>query len=191
MARSGVPESQLPYVTTVQELMDLLHACRGGDPARLLEHALRTAALLRRSRPFDKELQIAGLVHGLDLLLRPGEGGHPAGLAAEAVPPLLGERVARLVRLRARPGGAAGTGGPAVAATADGDAAAALGQACDAAAAAFLDAGVPEDWRPVLELVAAGSYRPDHQGHQADPGSPGRLDRAGDPDRTAGRRAHG
>lgn len=157
MARSGVPESQLPYVTTVQELMDLLHACRGGDPARLLEHALRTAALLRRSRPFDKELQIAGLVHGLDLLLRPGEGRRPPGLAAVAVRPLLGERVARLVRLHAHPGSADGTAG-----SADGDAAAALGQACDAAAAAFLDAGVPEDWRPVLELVAAGAYRRDH-----------------------------
>jgi hypothetical protein len=39
----------------VDELMDLLYACRH-------QRALLTAALLRRGRPADKELQVAGLV---------------------------------------------------------------------------------------------------------------------------------
>jgi hypothetical protein len=35
----------------------------------------------------------------------------------------------------------------------------ALRQAAQAGRAAGLDAGVVEDWRPVLELVAAGAYQ--------------------------------
>jgi len=66
---------------SVEELMDLLYACRGvprtpGGPAAgpdLHDHALRTAALLRRSRPADKELQVTGLVHTIGRLLRPGD----------------------------------------------------------------------------------------------------------------------
>ncbi|MCT9140786.1 hypothetical protein N4G67_17375, partial [Streptomyces violarus] len=55
---------------SVEELMDLLYTCRGTSdvpdrdraPVDLHDHALRTAALLRRGRPADKELQVAGLV---------------------------------------------------------------------------------------------------------------------------------
>lgn len=178
MARSGVPEFPLPRVTTVRELMDLLLACRDGDPVGLLDHALQTAALLRRSHPFDKELQIASLVHGLDRLLRPGEGGRRSGPAGEAVGALLGDRVARLLRLHARAPAVGGRGGgPACGPDGDSrggrgpgprqgsddgpdtEAALALGRAHAAAAAGALDAGVLEDWRPVLELVAAGAYR--------------------------------
>ncbi|MCX5380207.1 hypothetical protein [Streptomyces sp. NBC_00091] len=120
--------------------MELLHAHHGGPGAPEYGHGLQTAALLRRSHPYDKELQVAGLVHGLGPLL--SAGGHDA---AEAVRPLLGDRVARLVRLHAPAGG--------------GDAdAEALRQAAQAGRAAGLDAGVVEDWRPVLELVAAGAY---------------------------------
>lgn len=144
MARSGVSESEVPYVTSVQELMDLLSACRGG-------RGLGAAALLRRSHPSDKELQVAALVHELGSLLCPGDGMFRARLAGEAVRPLLGRRVARLVRLAAH---AEGDG------HAEGDeTVASLRHARDAAAAAGLDAGVLEDWRPVLELVAAGAYR--------------------------------
>ncbi|MET9610205.1 hypothetical protein ABZZ17_34900 [Streptomyces sp. NPDC006512] len=95
--------------------MELLDAHRGRD------HGLRTAALLRRSYPSDKELQVAGLLHGL-----PGE-----------VRPLLGARVAGIARLPTAPD------------------AETLRQASETAAAAGLDAGVMEDWRPVLELLAA------------------------------------
>ncbi|MEU9305352.1 metal-dependent phosphohydrolase [Streptomyces sp. NPDC048269] len=141
---------EVPYISSVPELIDLLHACREG-------RGMRTAALLRRARPFDKELQIAGLVQDLGELLRTGDGAFPAD-HAEAVRPLLGERVARLVRLHARAANEAGLRALAGAGP-DGEAAAALCQAHDTADAAALDAGVLEDWRPVLELVAAGAYR--------------------------------
>ncbi|MFD6885628.1 hypothetical protein [Streptomyces sp. NPDC059957] len=118
-------------VGSVGELMDLLgggHADEHGDG-----HGLRVAALLRRSHPFDKELQVAGLL--ID---------HPA----EAIRPLLGERVARLVRLH-------GPGAPGPGPDPDAES---LAHAAEAGRSAGLDAGVLEDWRPVLELVAAGAY---------------------------------
>jgi hypothetical protein len=88
---------------SVEELMDLLYACRGtpgcgSAPVDLQDHALRTAALLRRSRPADKELQVAGLVRSIGPLLWPGEPAVCADRAADAVRALLGERVALLVR---------------------------------------------------------------------------------------------
>ncbi|WP_053848330.1 hypothetical protein [Streptomyces sp. NRRL B-24085] len=107
---------------SVDELMDLLHACGS-------EHALRTAALLRRSRPADKELQVAGLVMG-------------TGQAADVVRALLGERVHRLLAHR----------GPAP----DDDL---LRLAAEESRTARFDAGVLEDWRAVLELVAAHNSR--------------------------------
>ncbi|MGV9249894.1 hypothetical protein [Streptomyces sp. NPDC003697] len=142
----------------VEELMDLLYTCRGAAlppdgrdrGADLHDHALRTAALLRRRRPADKELQVAGLVHGIDRLLWPGAGAERgADRAAAAVRALLGDRVARLVR--ACP--ADGSGGPAD------DDVQSLRQASEEARTAGLDAGVLEDWRTVLDLVAAGSAR--------------------------------
>ncbi|MEU6314193.1 hypothetical protein [Streptomyces sp. NPDC047014] len=121
------------------------------------DRGMRTAALLRRSHPADKELQLAGLVHGLGKMLRPGDAAGQGELAAEAVRPLLGERVARLVRLHARPA-ADGAGD---AAGADAEAVSSLRQAREAAAGAVggAEAGVLEDWRPLLELVAARARR--------------------------------
>ncbi|MEV0224113.1 hypothetical protein [Streptomyces sp. NPDC050704] len=142
---------------SVDELMDLLHACRGawdtpaggGRPVDLHDHALQTAALLRRSRPADKELQVAGLVHGIGQLLRAGDhAGHPAR-AADAVRPLLGERVSCLVRLH-REGW---ENGPVMGEVMED--VLVLRQAQEAARTAGLDAGVLEDWRTVLELVSA------------------------------------
>ncbi|WP_055715308.1 hypothetical protein [Streptomyces torulosus] len=153
----------------IDELMDLLYACRGardapgfpggpggpGGPGDQHEHALRTAAVLRRARPADKELQVAGLVHTLGRLLRPGDDTGHADLAADAVRPLLGERVARLVRLHAL--------GPddLVRMHAGGWADAALMEdvltlrdAHEAGRTPGVDAGVLEDWRTVLELVS-------------------------------------
>ncbi|MEV6737749.1 hypothetical protein AB0N14_12720 [Streptomyces sp. NPDC051104] len=152
---------------SVEELMGLLHACRGardtpgggGRPVDVHEHALRTAALLRRSHPADKELQVAGLVHGIGLLLGRGDGAGHAALAADAVRPLLGERVSRLVRLQKHGGPLT----PAEAAAFESDPlagdAVSLRQADEAAEVAGLDAGVLEDWRTVLELVAARHAR--------------------------------
>ncbi|MEV8531339.1 inositol oxygenase family protein [Streptomyces sp. NPDC051211] len=168
--------------------MDLLHACKGawdtpdrsGDPVDLHDHALQTAALLRRSHPYDKELQVAGLVHDLGHLLHPGDDAGHADHAADAVRPLLGDRVARLVRLhvpakrylaavererilspqsaltlRAQGGGMTEAEVRGFAADPEGEAAVILRQADDAGKVVGLAAGELEDWRPVLELVAA------------------------------------
>ena len=142
---------------SVEELMDLLYACRGsrgtacpgGSPVDLYDHALQTAALLRRSRPADKELQVAGLVHVIGQLLRPGDVAGHADHAADTVGPLLGERVSRLVRLH-RDGW---EDDPVM------EDVQILRQADEASWASGLDAGVLEDWRTVLELVAAHNSR--------------------------------
>ncbi|MFJ4629744.1 HD domain-containing protein [Streptomyces sp. NPDC088847] len=177
---------------SVEELMDLLYACRGawdtpdrsGDPVDLHDHALQTAALLRRSRPADKELQVAGLVHDIGHLLQPGDDAGHADHAADAVRALLGERVARLVHLHvpakrylatSSPGRALSAqstltlhaqGGPMSSAEAAAferdplaDDAITLRQADDAAKVVDLDAGVLEDWRTVLDIVAARNSR--------------------------------
>ncbi|MET9452954.1 hypothetical protein [Streptomyces cinerochromogenes] len=122
---------------SVEELMDLLYAGRH-------QHALRTAALLRRGRPADKELQVAGLVRGIGPVLCQGGAAERARTAAEAVRALLGERVSRLVREDTDP--------------ADDDALR-LRQADEESRTAGFDAGVLEDWRTVLELVAARHAR--------------------------------
>ncbi|MFH8798631.1 hypothetical protein ACH4F6_03360 [Streptomyces sp. NPDC017936] len=140
---------------SVEELMDLLYAGRGvwdvpeqcAHGVDLHEHALQTAALLRRSRPADKELQVTGLVHPIGRLLRPADVAGRARCAADAVRPLLGERVARL--LRRHP-----WHGP----TADDDLLG-LRQADADGRVAGVDAGVLEDWRTVLELVSARNAR--------------------------------
>jgi hypothetical protein len=140
---------------SVEELMDLLNACRGargtprfaGGRVDLHQHALQTAALLRRTRPADKELQVAGLVHAIGPLLRPGDAVAQADCAADAVRALLGERVWRLVR-----GHAPGHD------PADDDVLR-LRQADEEGRIAGFDAGVLEDWRTVLELVAARNSR--------------------------------
>ncbi|MCW5250322.1 MULTISPECIES: hypothetical protein [unclassified Streptomyces] len=138
---------------SVEELMDLLYACRGARPGGgagpggagdAHGHALRTAALLRRRRPADKELQVAGLVCPVGRVLWPGD---PGGRTAGAVEPLLGRRVGRLLRRHA---GADGM---------PDDDVDRLGQADEEARTAVFDAGVLEDWRTVLELVAARSAR--------------------------------
>ncbi|OIK01868.1 hypothetical protein [Streptomyces monashensis] len=123
---------------SVEELMDLLYTGRH-------QHALRTAALLRRGRPADKELQVAGLVHGIGPVLSPADEAGRARSAAEAVRPLLGERVFRLVR---------GDAGPVAE-----DDVQRLRQADEEGRVAGFDAGVLEDWRTVLELVAARHSR--------------------------------
>ncbi|MEU2451451.1 hypothetical protein ABZ605_15445 [Streptomyces sp. NPDC012765] len=154
----------MPYVTSVLELMELLH----DSPD---ERRLRTAALLRRSHPSDKELQLAGLLHDIGRLLRLSDGTVTVGVAAEAVRPLLGERVARLVRLSAAPFDAGADAG--AEAEAEAEAVATLRHARDSAGAADLDAGVLEDWRPLLELVAAGACRVGPARNALDPlGSP-------------------
>ncbi|SEP64994.1 Myo-inositol oxygenase [Streptomyces sp. yr375] len=141
---------------SVEELMDLLYACRGvrGAPERggpgvdLHDHALQTAALLRRGRPADKELQLTGLVHAIGHLLCPTDPTGRAERAADAVRPLLGARVARLLALH-----------PWLDAPAADEDLLSLRQADEDGRVVGVDAGVLEDWRTVLELVAARNSR--------------------------------
>ncbi|QNP74163.1 hypothetical protein IAG44_35065 [Streptomyces roseirectus] len=132
---------------SVEELMDLLYACRGvrapGATADLHDLALRTAALLRRGRPADKELQLAGLVHPVGHVLCPADPARRADRTADAVRPLLGPRVAALLRRHPRPAHL----------LADDDLAR-LAHAAEEARGAGFDAGVLEDWRTVLHIVA-------------------------------------
>ncbi|WP_313879549.1 HD domain-containing protein [Streptomyces silvisoli] len=177
----------IPQVSSVEELMTLLRSCRGawdtpdrsGDPVDLHDHGLQTARLLRETHPEDTELQVAGLVHDIGHLLRPGDDAGHARHAADAVRPLLGERVARLVELHVpakrylaatvaertlSPRSALTLrtqGGAMTAAEMEhfrGDplaqSAIALREADDAGKVVGLDPGTMEDWRPVIAAVA-------------------------------------
>jgi predicted HD phosphohydrolase len=64
-----------------------------------LEHALQTAATLRRDQPDDVELAVAGLVHDLGQLLPDARDETHAADGAAAVRAALGERVAGIVAL--------------------------------------------------------------------------------------------
>src|SRR5262245_1726170 len=69
------------------------------DGVDLLTHQLRCAALLAGSHPDDVELQVAGLVHDIGVVLEPSRSGTHAAAGASAVEWLLGPRVAELVAL--------------------------------------------------------------------------------------------
>jgi predicted HD phosphohydrolase len=72
---------------------------RGALAHSHLDHALQTAAVLRRAVPGDEELAVAGLVHDIGHLL-PGVGDAEHAVVGEAaVRQALGERVAALVGL--------------------------------------------------------------------------------------------
>ena len=64
-----------------------------------LEHALQTAAVLRRDEPDDLELAVAGLVHDLGQLVPGARDETHATDGAAAVRAALGERVAGIVAL--------------------------------------------------------------------------------------------
>ncbi len=70
-----------------------------GVPVTQLEHALQTAAALRRDEPDDPELAVAGLVHDLGQLLPGARDETHAAEGAAAVRAALGERVAGIVAL--------------------------------------------------------------------------------------------
>jgi predicted HD phosphohydrolase len=69
-----------------------------GDPVDLLAHGLQCADVLRARYPDDLGLQLAGLVHDIGHAAGGGDPDH-AGVGAEAVRPLFGDRVADLVGL--------------------------------------------------------------------------------------------
>ncbi len=65
----------------------------------LLDHSLQTAHVLRTLHPDDLELQVAGLVHDIGHMLPPRRDEVHAEVAARFVRPVLGDRIAGLVRL--------------------------------------------------------------------------------------------
>jgi predicted HD phosphohydrolase len=71
---------------------------RPGDVVTAMAHGLQCAWLLRQWRPDDVELQLAGLVHDVSSSLEPRPPGCHGERSAELVEPLLGPRVAALVR---------------------------------------------------------------------------------------------
>lgn len=85
---------------TVDELFVCLVAAGrelDGETVDLLAHGLQCAALLADTAPHDLELQVAGLVHDLGTVVAPGQSSRHARIGADAVRPLLGDRVAALV----------------------------------------------------------------------------------------------
>jgi predicted HD phosphohydrolase len=153
---------------------------RSGDPVDILDHGLQVAAVLAERHPDDEELQVAGLVHDIGHHLVSGdEAGHGEHGAA-VVAALLGPRTARLVALHipakrylaatdpqlslspesARTLGCQGgamTPEEAAAFEADPDfsAAVALRRADDVGKVVGLRVPGLEQWRPVVERVAA------------------------------------
>lgn len=77
------------------DLVDLL----AGADDELLQHSLQTADLLAAAHPDDTELQVAGLLHDVGHLLAPGDDAGHGDVAAAHLRPVLGDRVADLVRL--------------------------------------------------------------------------------------------
>jgi predicted HD phosphohydrolase len=90
----------MPTLRTVDDLLALLAESErfdDGEVVDLLAHALQCGARLAEAAPGDVELQVAGLVHDVGHVLVPGSPNAHAGVAARAVRPLLGDRVAWLV----------------------------------------------------------------------------------------------
>ncbi len=63
----------------------------------ILHHGLQCADLLAETDPDDPELQVAGLLHDVGHVLAPGREDVHGAVGADAVRPLLGERVAALI----------------------------------------------------------------------------------------------
>jgi predicted HD phosphohydrolase len=104
----GVSETDRVEATasSLDDVVDVLKAAPGYDLTEgdgihhdLLDHSLQTAAVLRTSYPEDLELQLAGLVHDIGHILWPRLDEVHASVAAAFVRPVMGERIAELVRL--------------------------------------------------------------------------------------------
>jgi predicted HD phosphohydrolase len=94
-SRSGLSADEIVAVLACGETRRL----SPDQPVTQLEHALQTAAILRREHPDDVELAIAGLVHDIGQLLPEARDETHAVEGAAAVRGALGERVAGIVAL--------------------------------------------------------------------------------------------
>jgi len=93
-------ESRGAPVESLDALIDLLAASAAHadeEDVDLLAHALQCSQRLREVAPDDVELQVAGLVHDIGTALVPDAPDRHARIGADAIRPLLGARVARLV----------------------------------------------------------------------------------------------
>jgi predicted HD phosphohydrolase len=90
----------MPGLASVAECLDTLaHARWVADELELdvLAHSLQCGDILRRERPDDLQLAVAGLVHDIADAVTPGDHTDHDRRGAELVRGLLGPRVARLV----------------------------------------------------------------------------------------------
>ncbi|MFL6239708.1 MAG: HD domain-containing protein [Actinomycetes bacterium] len=103
-----MPE-RLATPVDLDDLLDLLEEGAAYDDAEevdLLAHGLQCAAALAEAVPDDLELQVAGLVHDIGHIVyaraeghsAEDEDAHHAAVGAAIAAPLLGDRVAFLVR---------------------------------------------------------------------------------------------
>ena len=101
MSTASQPEPAGAPIETLDALLSVLAASAvhaDEEDVDLLDHGLQCAERLREVAPDDVELQVAGLVHDIGTALVPDAPDRHARLGADAVRPLLGARVARLVR---------------------------------------------------------------------------------------------
>jgi predicted HD phosphohydrolase len=108
MNDDGVMAEQPPSGTKAAQLDDIVSLLAAGAAQslpgldashHLLDHSLQTAAVLASQYPEDLELQVGGLVHDIGHLLSPLDDDQHGEIGADFVGPLLGERVAEMVRL--------------------------------------------------------------------------------------------
>lgn len=100
-----VPDRR-PPAASLDEVIEVLHSSASYDltldPSAhhdLLDHGLQTAAVIRSGHPDDAELQVAGLLHDIGHVLPPCDDVVHGDVAADYLRPVLGDRVADLVRL--------------------------------------------------------------------------------------------
>src|SRR5579859_4284388 len=90
----------VPPLRTLDDVFAALGAGRrvfDGELVDVLAHSLQCAAILVNREPDDRELHLAGLVHGIGTLLTPDRPATHAATGGAAVRPLLGDRCADLV----------------------------------------------------------------------------------------------
>jgi predicted HD phosphohydrolase len=104
--RRWTPHGGLAQARSVEDVVTVLGSCRqvatSPDPLvgpDLLDHSLQTAAVLAAEDPQDSGLQIAGLLHDIGHVLAPGEDARHGQLAGDFVEPVVGARIAQLIRL--------------------------------------------------------------------------------------------
>ncbi|HLI01641.1 MAG TPA: HD domain-containing protein [Acidimicrobiales bacterium] len=94
------------YPARAASLDDVLAILRAGSPEEgtgkamtALDHHLQCAEVLRRERPLDSELQVAGLLHDIGHDLLPGRPDQHGVVGGQYLADVFSERVCALVEL--------------------------------------------------------------------------------------------